>query len=309
MASSRRDATTRGFSLLAAAGGLALVLASAGCDSGSAPAGDDPGGPAATRTAWPQPVDGRLTTQMCDLLGPDDYAAVDAIATVFDERTLTPKAKPTGLSCHSVGETWLTLNLQPDAVSGGLYYESRLRAQRKSPGASAELRQNVVPGADASYYGAEMGGHELVVRRRGLIVGLHFGFLNDRIDQFAAATKLAGLVLQRTQAGMSDTGEPHHLTMTVTGRPARPGPVDIQYLDPNTVELVKESGVTLPWTKTVDFAWYGVSRPSITMYVVLRKPTLNKYLNCKIVIDGKTVDEPPAQLSLTTCRGEYSDTR
>jgi hypothetical protein len=281
-----------------------LVLALAGCDGGEPEGGGQkpPG-----RTSWPQPVDGKLTTDMCDLLGPDDYAAAGALANAFDERTLERGTQSRRLSCHSAGENWLTLNLQPDPVSGGLYYDWMLRGIREKAGSPAQQRENVLPGADASWFSAVDGGHQLVVRRGGLIVGLRFGFLNEDIDHLAAATKLVGLVLERTQAGTTATGEPHHVTLTVTGRPARPGPVDIQYLDPNTVQLVSEKGVTLPWTKKFDVAWYGSMRPSITLNAALSTPALNKYLTCSITVDGKKLDESQPQMASTTCRGEISE--
>lgn len=298
----RRDATARGRALLAC--GLALVLALAGC-SGGEPAGGDQKPPG--RTSWPQPVDGKLTTDMCDLLGPDDYAAAGALAVAFDERTLARGTRSRELSCHSVGENWLTLNLQPDPVSGGLYYDWLLRGFRKNAGSPAQQRENVLPGADESWFSALDRGHKLVVRRGGLIVGLRFGFLNEGIDHLAAATKLVGLVLERTRAGTTATGEPHHVTLTVTGRPARPGPVDIQYLDPNTVQLVSEKGVTLPWTKKFDVAWYGSMSTGITVNATLSRPALNKYLICAITVDGRKLDDSGARMSLTTCRGEISE--
>ncbi|MFG1604740.1 hypothetical protein [Actinoplanes sp. NPDC049265] len=299
----KRDRTTRGWAALA----TALVLAAAGCGSGDAPAGGTPDGPAATRTTWPQPVGGRLTTDMCDLLGPADYSAAGATAAVFNERKLMPRKDPTFLSCHSVGENWLTLNLQPGAVSGGIYYDWRLRQHRKKAGKSAELRENVVPGVDASYYDAEDGGHQLVVRRGALIVTLEMGFMNDGIDQFAATTKLVGLVLRRTRAGTTETGEPHHLILTVTGRPARFGPVDIQYFDPNTLEAVKERADALPWIKKLDFAWYGDFSPSISVDALPARPGLNKYLSCAVHIDGKKVDESLQPGSSASCRGSAAE--
>jgi hypothetical protein len=299
----RRDATARGRALLAC--GLALVLALAGCDGGGEPASGDQKPPG--RTSWPQPVDGKLTTDMCDLLGPDDYAAAGALANAFDERTLERGTQSRGLSCHSAGENWLTLNLQPDSVSGGLYYDWLLRGIHKNAGSPAQQRENVLPGADESWFSAMDGGHQLVVRRGGLIVGLRFGFLNKDIDHLAAATKLVGLVLERTPAGTTATGEPHRVTLTVTGRPAQPGPVDIQYLDPNTVQLVSEKGVTLPWTKKFDVAWYGPTSPGITLNANLSTPALNKYLTCAITVDGKKLDESEPRMSLTTCRGEIPE--
>ncbi|AGL15607.1 MmpS family transport accessory protein [Actinoplanes sp. N902-109] len=298
MFSTRRAAT--------AACGLALALALAGCGGGGGPHGGDPGGPVPTRADWPQPVDGQLTTEMCDLLGPDDYHAAGAVAAAFDERSVTPRSRPTMLSCHSAGENWLTLDLQPSAASGGIYYDWMRRDHAKRVGDSAELRENVVPGADESWYDAAAGGHQLVVRRGSLIVGIHFGFLNEDADQPAAMTTLAGLVLQRTAAGTTDTGKAHHATLTITGRPARPGPVDISYLDPNTTELVEVKGVTLPWTQELDFAWYGQTR-AITVQASLQQPGLAKYLSCKVTIDGKAAGESMPQVSFTTCRGEYSE--
>jgi hypothetical protein len=299
----RRDATARGRALLAC--GLALVLALAGCGGGGEPASGDQKPPA--RTSWPQPVDGKLTTDMCDLLSPDDYAAAGALANPFDERTLVRGSRSRGLSCHSAGENWLTFNLQPDPVSGGLYYHWWLNGIRKNEGPPAQQRENVLPGADESWFSALKRGHQLVVRRGGLIVGLHFGFLNGDIDHLAAATKLVGLVLERTQAGTTATGEPHRVTLTVTGRPARPGPVDIQYLDPNTVQLVSEKGVTLPWTKKLDVAWYGSTSTGITVDANLSAPALNKYLICAITVDGKKLADSEPRMSWTTCRGEISE--
>jgi hypothetical protein len=278
---------------------LALGVAAGGCGNGDGPAVGGGTDAVPARTAWPQPVGGKLTTDMCDVLGPDDYHAAGAIAATFDERKLI---QPRTLSCHSVGENWLVLDLQPDAVSGGLYFQ----AQRHEHKTTSELRENVVPGADESWYDAEGTSHTLVARRGGLLVRLSFGFLNDDVDRFKAATMLTGLVLERLpQVGATDTGKPHQLVLTVTGNAARTGPVDITYTEPNLNESVQEKGVTLPYVKKLDFAWFGQSRVTQIM-AAPRKPVLNNYLTCRIVLDGETIGEQVAVV-VPMCSGSYSE--
>jgi hypothetical protein len=280
----------------------ALTTVLMGCSGGGEPAAGD--GPDPKPAAWPQPVAGKLTTEMCDLLGPDDYRELGALAATYDERKLVPQSGPNFLSCHSAGQNWLTLNLQPDAVSAELYYRAQLSGLRKEK--PAQLKEGVLPGADDSYFaasGPDADSRDLVARRGGLIVGVSIGFLNDHTDQLAVVTGLAKRVFERVpDVGTVDTGEPHHIVLTITGNPARTGPVDVTYLDPITHEMVKEQGRTLPWVKKLDAPWFGPSR-TVNVLAVPRKPVINNFLTCRITVDGKEADSSTT-VGAPLCSGE-----
>lgn len=150
------------------AAALLLVLALlAACGSSSdAASSDAPSSP----KAWPQPVDGKLTTEMCDLLTPDDYSKHGATGQGWSDRRVATDWAPNAVICEAPAGGWLTLNLQPDSVSASLFLKSQLIRQKQEIeryGSTSQLQEDVLAEADESWtdVSADQPSRELHVRR------------------------------------------------------------------------------------------------------------------------------------------------
>ncbi|MDP9795969.1 hypothetical protein J2S43_004481 [Catenuloplanes nepalensis] len=272
---------------------LLAALAAALCLTACGAGGDDGGdgwGSEATPTAWPQPVDGKLTDAMCDVLTVDDFLAVGVEALRWEDRGPAPDIGPNAISCHALGSHFFSLNLQPDPVSGELYFGSmRDQRARTSP---AAIGTTAVPGADEAWFNSTTADDsEIIVRRGALLISMSIGFAHadEGFDPQKASTTLAGQVLERLPGvGRTATGKPHEMVLTVTGKDTRTA--TISYNDPITAEPVQES-VGLPWTKRIQFPSFG--RPtsiSLSASVTAVSLTTVPTVTCGITIDGE--EEP-----------------
>ncbi|WP_149100695.1 hypothetical protein [Actinoplanes teichomyceticus] len=295
---------------------LVMGVLAAGCGSGDEPEGNRQGG-APERTAWPQPQGGRLTEQMCDLLGPDDFAAVGLGALAWSNRSADPKQGHNTVTCHSIGDTWLRLDLQPDAASAALLYKTQLIAHKRRMAESnrkGDLQLNGVRTAQESWFDASDldAAHEaqvLTARRGAVVLHLQIGFLNS--GKASADVRKAGGVLAETlfgripEVGTASTGKPHRLTLTGRGTS---GPVDITYYDPVLGEQVKVGNVTLPYTKSLDFPWFGRVVTPVQLMVTPRQPTLTSRVSCEIQVDGVSLARRGPEV-FAGCSGSFLDPR
>lgn len=289
------------------AAGLTLLLAACSGDSGEKAAADP------APVSWPQPVAGKLTPQMCDLLTPDDFQAAGVGVLAWESKKLVPDAGPNALSCHALGSTWFSLNLQPDPVSAELYYQSTLDQQRR--GGSKTVREGGVPAAEASWFdasklSASTPEHDFWARRGALLVGFHLGFLHDdnNYDPRKAAATLATLVLERIpQVGTATTGKPHEIVLTVTGKGLNSA--TITSAGPLDAKPTQEAGARLPWTRRVQAPWFGTRLQSVTLGAINTKGFPGKpiLLTCTVTVDGKQVAQQ-SSTSFVMCNEPFRDT-
>jgi hypothetical protein len=284
-----------------------LTLSLAACSGDSGPnAAADP-----TPATWPQPVAGKLTPQMCDLLTPADFEAAGLLVLEWKSKESRPDIGPNAVTCHALGDTWLTLSLQPDPASAELYYTYSLDQHRRD--GSKTVQENGVPGAEASWFDVSEAGDPvrqalLRARRGALLVELRLGFLTDKenYDPRKAAATLASLVLERIpEVGAVATGKPHEIVLTVTGKGLdsamviNTGPLD--------AKPAQEASARLPWTRKIQAPWFGTRPQTVTLSAmntsVLAKPVL---LTCTITVDGKQVAQQSSASSVY-CNGNFRD--
>ncbi|GAB7052228.1 hypothetical protein [Catenuloplanes indicus] len=284
---------------------LAAALCLTACGPGDS-GGSGDAGPGQAPTAWPQPVDGKLTEAMCDVLTPDDFLAVGVDALRWEERAVAPDISPNAVRCHALGGHFLWFTLQPDPVSADLYFQWLLHQQDTAPTA-----ENHVPGADQSWFATGGTDPQLFVRRGALVLSLSVGFAHDDtgFDPRAATATLAGQALERLpDVGRVATGKPHEMVLTVTGKDTAQAIVG--YTDPITVEAVQET-VTLPWNKKIQFPAFG--RPtSITLNASAPAPvsfTTLPSVTCGITIDGTEEERNNGPGPSTFCYGSYAEPR
>ncbi|MEV6342841.1 hypothetical protein [Actinoplanes sp. NPDC051851] len=291
--------------LLTAMAAMVMLAACSGTDGGSEKAD-------ATPSSWPQPVGGRLTTEMCDLLTADDFADAGVIALQWADRTAAEPTEPSGLTCHALGGHWLNLMLQPDPDSADLYYDYLL-AQHEQRAEASDPQDGGVTGADESWFDVsetgELGGHDLWARRGALLVGLNVGFLHDDggFDPRAAAATLVAKLLSRIpDAGATGTGEPHELVLTVKGSGL--SKARVMYYEPVSGEKHEEV-VALPWEYRARFPWYG-SRGQLITLLASPATTPTKLplptLTCTATVDGEQV-ATAGPISVVTCQTTFKD--
>lgn len=282
---------------------LSAALCLTACGGGG---GDGGGAGGATPTAWPQPVDGKLTEAMCDVLSADDFLAVGVHAMRWEDRRLSPDVSPNAITCHALGSHFLGLNLQPDPVSAELYFDWLLdTSPRKGTGRTDAVS---VPGADASWFATAGDTSDLLVRRGSLIVSLSVGFLHDDtgFDPGAAATTLIGQLLERLpEVGRTATGRPHEMVMTVTGKDT--AQATVSYAGPLDTQATQET-VDLPWTKTFQLPALGRHGVSISLSAVVATPSLTTlpFVTCAVTVDG-TEEAAGIPGPTTFCSGTFTE--
>ncbi|GAA2885468.1 hypothetical protein Acy02nite_79900 [Actinoplanes cyaneus] len=288
--------------LLAAAVTMLCLAACSGTD-GKPATGTDP-----KPASWPQPVGGRLTPQMCDLLTPDDFAASGVTALNWEDRKASESPEPSSLSCHALGGHWLSLALQPDPESAHLSYQQNLADHRRRV-KNSQLQENGVPDADESWFDvSDIDGHDLWVRRGALLVGLNIGFLHDDQDfdaRKAAATLVSTLLQRIPEVGKNATGKPHELVLRADSKDVKTARV--QYTDPITGE-VKEEDVSLPWEYRAKFPWFGSRGVRIVFSVYNLTPKLPPpAVTCSTVVDGAQVATRTSTLTGADCAHNHKD--
>jgi hypothetical protein len=288
-----------------------LALALAACSGNSGDKGDKP---AETKpVSWPQPVDGKLTPEMCDLLTADDFLSAGVLALEWKSKKLAPEIGPNAVTCHALGSHFLTLNLQPDPVSAQLYYQNTLGERRRS--GKEPVQENGVPAADASWFGvaplsATQPQHDISARRGGLLINLHLGFSHDDngYDPRKAGATLVSLILERApELGKVSTGKPHDVVLTVTGRST--DTASIVWSPPFSSEPTKEPAAKLPWTKTFQAPWYGTTNQQITFFASNTKvpPNPSAAVTCTATVDGKKAASQTSG-AFAYCNHSFDDT-
>lgn len=305
----RHHALRRCVSAAAAVAGILATTACANTATSAGSAGNAGSAASATRTDWPQPDNGHLTADMCDILTLDDLVdegvADDTTASI--SARAVPEAGPEVVNCRwgGMASVELTLNMQPDLTSATLLQKSDL-ADHRSSGSTAEFKENLLEAVDESWYDttAADGAHELHARRGRLLVTVAIGAFTDAAASdasvAAAATALAGLVYTRLPSvglAVESTGNAHQMQLTVTGATA--GPVDVSYYDPIARKDVTESGVALPYSRAVTFPWYGTGARPLSLTV--DAPASAK-VKCKLEVDATVVAS-----GSTKCSGQFSD--
>ncbi|MDR7277490.1 hypothetical protein [Catenuloplanes atrovinosus] len=286
--------------LAALAAALCLTACGGGGDGGAGP------DPAATPTAWPQPVDGKLTEATCDVLTADDFLAVGVHALRWEEREPAPHLGPNAIGCHALGDHWASFILQPDPVSAELYFDYMLNTRTDTVPAET----NDVPGADETWFTTAGLNSNLAVRKGSLIFNLSIGFARDDtdFDPRTATATLAGKILERLPGvGAITTGKPHEMVLTVTGKGTRQA--QIIYTDPLGGEPVRET-VNLPWTTRIKFPAFGqplsttldASAGTVSM-------TALPSLTCAITIDGIEQPSTAGPGPSTSCRSSFAEPR
>ena len=259
---------------------LAAALCLTACGGGG---GGAEGAPAPT--AWPQPVDGKLTDAMCDVLSADDFIEVGIHAMRWEERALAPDFSSNAIRCHALGGHFFQLNLQPDPVSGELYLRwqlDQIARERKSEAVA-------VPGADEGWFVTGADNSQLLARRGALLISMTVGFLHDEkdFDPRVAASTLAGQVLERLpEVGRVATGKPHEMVLTVTGK--NTSTAMVIYSGPLDTEVTQET-VDLPWTKTFQFPSLGRRGASINLSAhttAIPSTTIMPFVSCVVTVDG-----------------------
>jgi hypothetical protein len=296
--------------------GCALLLALAGC--GTKTTGGGGGGAAAAGPpagGWPQPVNGRLTTKMCGLLTDADYAKYghERLASVSQKKV---DDLPNAIDCLYMTEDDLDLNLQPTAEAAKLSFAAALKAHKErlaEDQRSTVLAQNVVPGADESWFDywtlgtadSKFTEYEIRVRRGSLLVGITLSGLKGKKEQDPRVllSGLAGLVLQRIPAvGKTDTGRTHRAKFTVIG-PGRAK--QITYNDPTTQKGVTLKNVKLPWH--VEKPLVATGSPFVMFNLSAFSTRSMVAIGCNISVDGETVVQQAPQITgFANCMKTYT---
>ncbi|MFI5843175.1 hypothetical protein ACIA8K_26035 [Catenuloplanes sp. NPDC051500] len=291
---------TRPRRLLAALATALCLTACGGGDGGGAEG-------ATTPTAWPQPVDGKVTEAICDVLTTDDFLAVGVHAMRWEDRKPAPHLSPNAVTCHALGGHFLTFNLQPNPESAELYFTWLVGQNTRNGGVGTA--ETAVPGADESWLTTGGDGVDLLVRRGALIINLAVGFLHDDkdFDPAKSAATLIGQALERLpDVGRTATGGPHQMVMTVTGKNSPDA--TIIYHGPLDTQVTQET-VGLPWTKTFPFPTFGTQGTSVTLTASSNTlPTSAAYpiLTCVITVDGVEVGTGTPG-TFTSCRGSFTE--
>ncbi|WP_157610316.1 MmpS family transport accessory protein [Spirillospora albida] len=295
---------------------LGALLAVTGCTGGGSQDGGDteakppPGG-------WPQPENGKLTPEMCGLLTDADYRKYGHNRLSSEPgRRSTNSAN--GIECTWTGGDYLTLDLQATAEDAKLFFRRYLdehRERLRSDGRPTIIAQNVVPGADESWFdywtiGSDPGErfveHELAARRGALTVRLVLsGIKGDKEkDPRTVLSGLAALVLQRLpDVGTKDTGTRHQVRYEITGRPGTAKM--ITYLDPVDTKSVTLRNVKLPWKKEFPVpAPQGGAPTPLSLTATGDTSTITTVLSCRIVVDGQESASNTSPFS-ALCQANY----
>ena len=296
---------------------LLCALVITGCGT-KAPGHSDGGGggvkaagpPAA---GWPQPVNGRLTEQMCGLLTDADYTRYghERLPSVSQKRV---DGAPDAIDCLYMTEDELNLSLQPTAESAKLAFAAGLREHKSrmtEDHRPSILAQNIVPGADESWFDfwtlgsadSKYQEHEIQVRRGSLTVGITLSGLKGKQekDPREVLTGLAGLVLQRIpNAGRADTGVTQKVRYTVTGHGrARL----LNYFDPSTGKSVQLKNVRLPWK--MDKPLVNTGQTLIPLMVTAQSAAQMTPVGCTIAAAGKSLADEH-NIGFALCQSTYT---
>jgi hypothetical protein len=292
---------------------LMAAFALAACDRPASNKASETGGPPAG--GWPQAADGKLDQKMCGLLTAADYAKYG--------HTLLPKAggddsgKSGGntVSCLYMTGDEFALNLQPTAEGAKLLFQRERDdhvARMKAESHKSQLAEDVVPGADESWFDLSVLGtdkypeYEVRARRGALLMMLRLstGSDKDAKDPKEALVGLAGLVLERApELGKKDTGTLRKVKYVVTGTAKAKS---IRYYDPSTGKNVEVGASPLPWTVEIALASEGKNPVLLDLTATADPGTA--YVGCGILIDGKPFKEQKAALGLAFCSGQYAET-
>lgn len=304
------------FRLLAAGAATMLVLSACGFVSGSDDSDDGsaPGEVTVPEGGWPQPVNGQLTEDMCQLLTPADYSAVGHDLVIpLEPQGETVSLASNAVSCLAPPADALTLILQPTAEAAQVWFESAARSSEgalESEGGEPVRAEDVVPGADESWFDywlavsdGEFQDYELVARRGALILELTISVEKaETPDPQGVLVALAELVLERLpEVGTTDTGTTPTATLQVNGT----GPASsIEY----TVDEITESleDVALPWSVEVPMADRGQAPVFLNLFAQTEAAGgIGAPIACAISVDGTVVLEQESVL-LVICNTQYT---
>jgi hypothetical protein len=292
---------------LALAGfGVLLVVAACGPSTNGAAGSPTPS------PAWPQPVNGKLTKDMCGLLTDADYAVYHRDRFSLASADTDPANT---VFCRYLLDDELTLSLQPTAEAAKLVMQNDIDmqiVQLGENGVGSILQDGSVPYTDDSWFdytNTSTPAHKeyhLEVRRGALVVILNLG---GAPDQNAANPKttligLATLVLQRVpDLGTHDLGRTHKIAMHVSGTGIAE---KVDYADPNEpggfIEVTPPPD--LPWSTEIPFAIVSSKKTISLNLTAVSAAGASAPLGCQISVDGK-LQVSNSGRGTTSCQAAY----
>jgi hypothetical protein len=289
---------------------LVVVAASCRAVAGTPPQATPPPG------GWPQPAEGRVTSQMCGLLTDADYAAVGhhRPAKVSD----AVSADENAVDCRYESNDEMTVALEPTAAFAKYVFAAGLKDHRERLADDkwpSHLVAGVVGAADESWFddwtasglSNDKKAHEIRVRRGGLIIGITLSGARGKTeeDPRTVLVGLAGLVLRRLpHVGTKDTGTTHRIQYEVIGSGRA---LSIEWKDYTGIMNAGEAtNVRLPWSADVPIAANADQGPEELPY--LQAHTSGRQtLTCLIEIDGTPVAAKRTHNGTVNCEAPMPD--
>jgi len=306
------------------AGIAAVMLVSAAACGTVGGDGDDGGGKKSRAAAgevtpppggWPQPVNGRVTEEMCDLLTDADYARYGHPQLPYESREIS-RQQPDRVVCLRTGGSTFEVALRPTVTTAELEYKETLRSHKErmlSDRRRMILVTDLVPGADASWFDyATLGDedrtfleYEIRVRRGRLLLAITMSVKREHEGQDPKTT-LAGLaqrVLERLPGvGAQDAGQ----TATVVYELLGTGTAErVTYWDTESSEQVQRTGVRLPWRRKLSFDPQAAKTVPFTLNG-WRKDPLAGVIRCRISVNGRVLIEDVNTMG-ANCIALYQD--
>ncbi|TNY37130.1 hypothetical protein [Thermomonospora catenispora] len=252
---------------------------------------------------WPQPVNGRVTERMCDLLTDADYQEYGYPQRPFEKKEIDPNNPDWAVCTRRLGGSSFSIGLRPSAELAKKEFQQRLQQHKDlmfQDHRQMILATDLVPGADESWFDysaleiavRDFDEYEILVRRGSLLFSIVLTMDPKRggKDPKTTLVGLAQRVLQRLPGvGTRDTGQTPTVVYELLGN----GSVfTINYWDPGVRRLVFRNNVKLPWRlkRTFDPRQAELDGPfSVSGGAFLGSDP--RGVRCRILMNGRVVAE------------------